>query len=164
MKPLIVVMGVSGAGKSVVGAAIAAQLGLDYADGDAFHAPENVAKMQAGIPLTDRDRAPWLAAIGGWLAAHDRSGGVVSCSALRRSYRDALRAAAARSFFVQLNVDPALLQARMEARRQHFMPATLLSSQLQTLEPLAADEPGVILENQAATPEQLAARFVARLS
>lgn len=156
-------MGVSGAGKTVVGEALARRLGLDYADGDAFHAPENVAKMQRGIPLTDGDRAPWLAAIGRWLAAHEGAGGVVSCSALRRSYRDALRASAPRSFFVQLAVDVALLRARIDARQDHFMPSTLLASQLQTLEALAPDEAGMIVENQGATPAQLAERIISRL-
>lgn len=156
-------MGVSGAGKTVVGEALARRLGLDYADGDAFHAPESVAKMRCGIPLTDGDRAPWLAAVGRWLAAHEGAGGVVSCSALRRSYRDTLRASAPRSFFVQLAADAALLRARIDARQDHFMPSTLLTSQLQTLEALAPDEAGMIVQNQGATPEQLAERIISRL-
>src|SRR5438105_15547837 len=96
----IVVMGVSGSGKSTVGAALAQRLRVPFADADNFHPPANIAKMSAGIPLDDTDREPWLRAIGAWLAEHDAGGGVASCSALKRSYRDALRAAAPRTRFV----------------------------------------------------------------
>jgi gluconokinase len=99
-----------------------------------------------GHPLTDEDRAPWLAAIGGWLAEHDVPGGVVGCSALRRRYRDALRSAAPRLMFLHLDGDPAVLLQRVAERHDHFMPATLLTSQLATLEPLEADEAGVVLD------------------
>lgn len=139
--PLVVVMGVSGTGKSTVGRALAERLQIDYADGDDFHPPENIAAMAGGRPLTDADRADWLADIGRWLAAHDRTGGVVSCSALRRSYRDVLRAAAARAIFLHLVGDRDLIGARM-SRRDHFMPPSLLDSQLAILEPLASDERG----------------------
>jgi gluconokinase len=151
----IVVMGVSGSGKTTVGLALAARLGLPYADGDAFHSAANVAKMHSGIPLDDADRAPWLDAVGAWLAAHD---GVMSCSALRRAYRDHLRAFAPGAFFVQLNVDHARLQARLDAREGHFMPSSLLRSQLATLEPLAPDEKGELIDNTGESPAAVAAR------
>jgi gluconokinase len=156
----IAVMGVSGAGKTVVGEALAARMALPYADGDDFHAPANIAKMRAGSALSDTDRAPWLEAVAAWLAQRD---GVVSCSALKRSYRDLIRARAPGALFVQLNVDPAVLRARVDARPGHFMPSSLLASQLATLEPLQPDEAGVVIDNQGCTPEQLAARIVAKL-
>jgi len=144
--PLVVVMGVSGSGKSTVGAALATRLDLDFADGDAFHSGANVAKMAAGRSLDDDDRAPWLHAIGAWLAAHDRSGGVISCSALRRTYRDTLRAAAGRVFFLHLQGDASVVAQRVNSRPGHFMPATLLQSQLESLEPLDPNELGVALD------------------
>ena len=105
--PLVVVMGVAGSGKTTVGTALAQQLCLDYADADTFHDKANVAKMAAGYPLDDDDRSPWLQSIGQWLAAHEQTGGVASCSALRRRYRDVLRAAAPRVRFLHLDGDPA---------------------------------------------------------
>lgn len=139
---LVVVMGVSGAGKSTVGEALAARLGLPYADGDAFHPEANVAKMSAGVPLDDADRQPWLESIGRWLA--DRpAGAVVSCSALRRTYRDTLRAHGGDVAFVHLAGSADVVGRRVAARADHFMPASLVASQLATLEPLADDEPGV---------------------
>lgn len=128
----VVVMGVSGSGKSTVGAALADALGLRFVDGDALHPAANVAKMAAGIPLDDADRAPWLDAIGAVLAAEPV---VVACSALRRVYRDHLRAAAPKLQLVFLDGSPELLASRMVARPGHFMPASLLDSQLATLEP-----------------------------
>ncbi len=150
----IVVMGVSGSGKTVVGRALAKRLDLPYADGDSFHSAANIAKMKRGVPLDDADRAPWLDAVGQWLESKQ---GVVSCSALKRAYRDRLRAFAPNAFFVQLNVSEATLRARVEAREHHFMPGSLLKSQLATLEPLAADENGVAIDNTGASPEQVAA-------
>jgi gluconokinase len=144
--PLVVVMGVSGSGKSTVGQELADDQGIEYTDGDSFHSDANIARMTSGHPLTDEDRAPWLAAIGGWLAEHDATGGVVSCSALRRRYRDALRSAAPRLIFLHLDGDPAVLLQRVAERHDHFMPATLLTSQLKTLEPLETDEAGIVVD------------------
>lgn len=124
-------MGVAGSGKSTVGALLAARLGLPFVDGDALHPPANVAKMAAGIPLDDDDRAPWLDAVGDRLAS---GGVVVACSALRRAYRDRLREAAPAARFVLLHGTRELLAARLGARTDHFMPAALLDSQLATLE------------------------------
>lgn len=152
----IVVMGVSGSGKSALGRALAARLGLPYADGDDLHSQENIRKMRRGEPLDDADRAPWLDAVGSWLAGRD---GVVSCSALKRAYRDRLRAHAPDAYFVQLNVDRETLRARLERRAGHFMPASLLDSQLATLEPLAVDEVGVQIDDTGASPAQVAARL-----
>ncbi len=142
--PRIVVMGVSGSGKSTVGAALAAALGVPFADGDDFHPDSNRQAMAAGIPLTDADREPWLAALRAWAAARD-GGCVLACSALRRAYRDVLRGAGPDVVFVHLDVPAATLRSRMLARAGHFMPASLLDSQLSTLEPLGHDEPGVRL-------------------
>jgi gluconokinase len=139
---LLVVMGVSGAGKSTVGEALAVRLGLPYADADAFHPAANVAKMRAGVPLDDDDRAPWLAAIGAWLAGR-REGAVVSCSALRRAYRDTLREYGGSLVFVHLDGSAAVVTRRVAQREGHFMPASLVASQLATLEPLASDEAGL---------------------
>lgn len=130
-------MGVSGSGKTTVGAALAHDLGLELVDGDALHPAANVAKMAAGIPLDDADRAPWLDAIGAVLAAGPV---VVACSALKRVYRDRLRAAAPTLQLVFLDGERDVLASRMAARPDHFMPASLLDSQLATLEPPAPDE------------------------
>ncbi|PVU82204.1 gluconate kinase [Cellulomonas sp. WB94] len=140
--PLVVVMGVAGSGKTTVGQALAERLGVEFADADAFHSEANIAKMASGHPLNDSDRAPWLVAIGAWLADHDEQGGVVGCSALRRRYRDVLRTAAPRLQLLHLDGDPAVLTQRISERPGHFMPASLIASQLETLEPLEADEPG----------------------
>jgi gluconokinase len=144
--PLLTVMGVSGSGKTTVGAALAQRLRVPYADADDFHPEANVAKMSAGVPLTDDDRLPWLHVIGEWLAAHAEHGGVVSCSALRRSYRDVLRAAAPGQLFVHLAGSPEVIARRVAGRPGHFMPATLVASQFETLEPLGADEHGLTLD------------------
>ena len=144
--PLLTVMGVSGSGKTTVGAALAQRLRVPYADADDFHPAANVAKMSAGVPLTDDDRLPWLHVIGEWLAAHAEHGGVVSCSALRRSYRDVLRAAAPGQLFVHLHGSPEVIARRVAGRPGHFMPATLVASQFETLEPLGADEHGLTLD------------------
>lgn len=135
----IVVMGVSGCGKTTLGEALAAALGLPYVEGDALHSPQNVARMAAGVPLTDADRQDWLHEIGQQLARAG-NGVVVSCSALKRSYRDLLRRAAPDLRLVYLRGEPPLLAQRLAARRGHYMPASLLQSQLDTLEPPAPDE------------------------
>lgn len=141
----LVVMGVSGAGKSTVGRALAAQLGRPFLEGDDFHPAANVRAMAAGVPLTDDDRWPWLDAIAAALATHAAAGTstVLACSALRRAYRDRLRAAPGRVRFVLLQMPADELDRRMSARAGHFMPARLLGSQLATLEPLAPDEDGL---------------------
>lgn len=144
--PLLTVMGVSGSGKTTVGAALAQRLRVPFADADDFHPPENVAKMSAGIPLDDRDRLPWLRLIGAWLAGHAGTGGVVSCSALRRSYRDVLRVAAPGQLFVHLDGTPGVVARRVAGRPGHFMPASLVTSQFATLEPLEPDENGLTLD------------------
>jgi gluconokinase len=145
-RPLtLVVMGVSGAGKSSVMAALASRVPAAIADGDAFHLPANVAKMAAGIPLTDADRLPWLEAIADRIGAQERAGtdAIVACSALRRSYRDILRTGNPGVRFVHLTADRDLLMQRLATRRGHYMPPSLLDSQLATLEPLQPDEPGI---------------------
>jgi len=144
--PLLVVTGVSGSGKTTVGAALAGRLHVPFADADDFHPPDNIAKMSAGTPLTDADREPWLRAIGVWLADRDETGGVVACSALKRHYRDTLLAAAPRVRFIQLAGDIEVVRRRVAGRPGHFMPASLVASQFAALEPLADDEPGVTLD------------------
>lgn len=141
MQTTLVVMGVSGSGKSTVGAAIAQRLRVPFADADDFHPPANIAKMSAGHPLDDTDRYPWLETIGQWLADHSE-GGVMSCSALKRTYRDQLRAHCAQLRFVYLAGTPELIGRRQASRPGHFMPTSLLASQFETLEPLGADERG----------------------
>jgi gluconokinase len=152
MSLVVVVMGVSGSGKSTVGRELAARLGVPYAEADDFHPPENVAKMASGQPLTDADRWPWLRALAAWIAEHSATGGVVTCSALKRSYRDLLRSAAARVWFLHLAGDRSVIAARLAARSGHFMPASLLDSQFADLEPLGPDEPGLTVDITA-TPE-----------
>jgi gluconokinase len=138
---LFVVMGVSGSGKSVIGALLALALGLEFVEGDTYHSPANIARMSAGIPLTDEDREAWLAAIATRLdKAREGPGIVVSCSALKRRYRDVLRDGRADLQFVYLEGTHALLEQRLGGRRGHFMPSSLLDSQLAILEPPAPDE------------------------
>lgn len=156
--PLVVVMGISGVGKSAVGHAVADSAGVPYADGDDYHPKANIAKMSSGQALTDEDRWPWLELIGGWLAEHDAGGGVISCSALRRVYRDVLTKHAPRTVFLHLVGDHALILSRMQGR-EHFMPTSLLESQEATLEPLEADEIGVVFD-VTETPERIAAAFL----
>lgn len=156
---LVVVMGVSGVGKSAVGLELASAACVEYADGDDFHPQANAEKMSAGTALTDEDRWPWLESIGGWLADHDESGGVISCSALRRSYREVLTGHAPRVTFLHLVGDHAVILSRMQGR-DHFMPASLLDSQEATLEPLEADENGIVA-HVTETPERIASAFLA---
>lgn len=135
-------MGVSGCGKSTVGLALAKALQWPFLEGDDFHPPENVARMAAGTPLTDADRAGWLRTLAERIAAADAQGQglVLSCSALKRSYRDMLRQGSNHLRFVYLHGDAEVLAQRMAARTRHYMPASLLDSQLATLEPPAPDE------------------------
>jgi gluconokinase len=140
----IVVMGVSGSGKTAIGSALAAQLGWRFIDADDLHPAVNIAKMSNGVPLTDRDREPWLAEVARQLASGCDA--IAACSALRRSYRRTIAAAAPGVFFVHLAVPAAMLATRMQARSGHFMPASLLNSQLATLEPLDAGESGMTVD------------------
>jgi gluconokinase len=144
---LIVVMGVSGSGKTTVARGIADAMGWEFAEGDDFHSAANVAKMAAGHPLTDEDRWPWLRSIGAWLTEHEKAGrnAVVTCSALRRVYRDLLRDGRPDVRFCHVEADAALIKDRIERRTGHYMPPSLLPSQLATLEPLQPDEPGVVV-------------------
>ena len=138
-------MGVSGSGKSTVGAALAQRLRVPFADGDDFHPEANIAKMTAGIPLDDDDRYPWLEAIGIWLGEHP-DGAVMGCSALKRSYRDQIRHHADGVAFLLLQGSPEVIRKRQASRPGHFMPASLLHSQFATLEQLAPDEHGVTID------------------
>lgn len=155
----VVVMGVSGTGKSTIAQGLAADLGLLLAEGDDFHPPENVEKMSAGIPLTDEDRWPWLQALADWTSDRHRDGvsTVVTCSALRRAYRDVLRSATpdTPTWFVHLDGDPDMIRERM-TRREHFMPASLLYSQIATLEPLEEDEDGIVVDTAMPADEVVA--------
>lgn len=155
----IVVMGVSGSGKSAVAAALAAALGLRFTEGDALHPAENIAKMTRGIPLTDADRRPWLDLVAAALAG----GGIVSCSALRRAYRERLRRGAGRPLaFVFLRGTEAVLAERMAFRTGHFMPGSLLASQLATLED-PSGEPGVVTVDIDRPLPEIVAEAVAAL-
>jgi gluconokinase len=142
----IVVMGVSGSGKSTVGAALAQRLRVPFADAEDFHPPANIAKMTAGQALNDDDRHPWLDAIGQWLAQRRDSGGVMSCSALKRKYRDQLRRHCPDVEFLHLSGTPEVIGRRQASRPGHFMPASLLASQFETLEPLEPDERGTTID------------------
>ena len=144
----IVVMGVSGCGKSTTGQALAAQLGWPYTEGDSFHPEANVAKMHAGVPLTDADRIPWLEALAADIARHEAAGrsSVIACSSLKRSYRDILRGGAPDVRFLHVHGSRALLEQRLAERQGHFFPPHLLESQLQTLQELQEDEAGVVVD------------------
>lgn len=151
----IVVMGPSGSGKSTVGAALAESLAAGFVDGDDLHPLTNVDKMAAGIPLDDEDRMPWLQVVGRTLAAEVRI--VVACSALRRRYRDAIRAEAPDAFFVELHVTREKLAQRLGGRPDHFMPASLFDSQLEAWEPLTDDESGVRVDAALPLVQEVAA-------
>ena len=144
--PVLVVMGVSGSGKSTVGAALAQRLQVPFEDADDLHPSANIAKMSAGHALNDEDRFPWLELIGEWLAVHEEGGGVMSCSALKRKYRDQLRQHLDGLAFVHLAGTQDVIAHRQASRPGHFMPASLLASQFATLEPLQPDERGVVID------------------
>lgn len=155
IRPSVVVMGVSAAGKSTVSLLLAERLGTDFLDADDLHPASNRAKMTAGTPLTDEDRMPWLDRVGEELALRESSGAVIACSALRRIYRDRIRARVPGAVFVHLHGSDSLLAERANGRTDHFMPASLLRSQLDTLEPLATDEAGVTVD-VASAPDRIA--------
>jgi gluconokinase len=164
-KRLYVVMGVSGSGKSVIGAALARELGVGFVEGDSYHTGENVERMALGIPLTDEDRAGWLNALATRLReANDAETGLVmTCSALKRSYRDILRAGASDLHLVFLKGPRALIAERLAGRRGHFMPPSLLESQLATLEEPGPDERAWVCDIRQ-SPQDLVAALVARAS
>jgi gluconokinase len=145
---VVIVMGVSSSGKSTVGARLAQRLGVPFLEGDDLHPAANRAKMASGRPLDDADRKPWLAALTEWISttAAVGDGAVVTCSALRRAYRDQFRSTGADLWFVHLALDRAVAAERIARRRGHFMPARLLDSQYEILDPLEADEPGVTID------------------
>lgn len=158
---VIVVSGVSGSGKSTVGALLAERLGRVFLDADDLHPASNVAKMASGVPLTDDDRGPWLDAVG--RAAREPGGGmVVACSALRVVHRDRLRRWVPRAYVVQLTADVALIGGRLARRVDHFMPAALLASQFAVLEPLEPSEAGLVLD-VGSTPTALVEAVLERL-
>jgi gluconokinase len=160
---LYVVMGVSGSGKSLIGALLARALGIAFVEGDTYHSPENVARMSAGVPLTDEDRQAWLAAIATRLDEARRAGTglVVSSSALKRRYRDVLRAGRADVQFVYLEGTRAVLEQRLAGRRGHFMPSSLLDSQLAALEAPSPDEHAWVCDI-GEPPDVIVASLVAR--
>jgi gluconokinase len=155
--PQVIVMGVSGVGKSTVAKGMSILLGWSYAEGDAFHSEANVAKMASGHALTDDDRWPWLRAIGDWMDGQIAAGApsVVTCSALRRSYRDLLDHGRPEVRFLHLVAGEGLVGDRMSHRAGHYMPSSLLQSQYDTLEPLEPDEPGVEVSVEGTAPEVL---------
>lgn len=159
----LVFMGVSGSGKSTAAIAVREKLGWEYAEGDDFHPEANVAKMAEGIPLTDADRWGWLESLAAWTAERDAAGTptIISCSALRRAYRDVLRRGGEGTFFVHTTGDKHMILERMSAR-DHFMPPSLLESQLDTLEPLQADEQGMDVDPALAV-DRIASMVLARL-
>ena len=158
LHPTVVVMGVAGSGKTTVGVILAHQLGVPFADADDFHSDEAKAKMAAGHALTDDDRAPWLLRLADWLA--DESGGcVLACSALKRRYRDVLRSRSPQLAFLHLAGNPAVVTARVAHRKGHYMPASLVQSQYDALEPLAPDERGAAIDFTE-DPEQIVQQFL----
>lgn len=167
--PVLLVCGVSGSGKTTIGTLLAKRLGWAYAEADAFHPAGNVAKMAAGHPLDDADRAPWLAAIGRFIDETTAAGkpAVVTCSALKRAYRDQLRADRPNVGFVFLDVPYAVTSARLQAREGHFFPPDLLASQFRDLEAPDPDEHVLdipIDDSPASTPDATVARILTQLA
>ncbi len=152
----IIVMGVSGSGKSTIGALVADAMDIPFLDGDSLHPLANISKMAAGTPLDDGDRAPWLEIVGNELANTTAKGIVIACSALKRKYRDAIRAKAPDTIFLHLDGSVEVLSSRLEGRSGHFMPPALLESQLATLERLGADERAVVIDISAGINDLLA--------
>jgi gluconokinase len=151
----VVVMGVSGSGKTTLGMALAERLGWTYVEADDQHPPENIAKMAAGIPLTDEDRVPFLTNVADKLAAGKDEGVIATCSALKRSYRDLIRDRAGPVAFVMQVLTPEALRARMKHREGHFMPASLLDSQFASLELPGADENAIFVDGEAPVEAQV---------
>jgi gluconokinase len=162
---VVIVMGVSGSGKSTIGALLAARLHWEFEDGDWLHPAANVDKMHKGIPLTDEDRWPWLRAIAAWIDDVRRSGGhaVVACSALKRRYRDLLIGERKDVRLVYLRGDEPLLARRIATRHEHFMPPALLHSQFEALEEPGPDENPIIVSVDA-QPREIVARILAALN
>ena len=155
--PRLIVMGVSGCGKSTVGGLLGARTGIPFIEGDTLHPARNVALMAVGTPLTDEDRAGWLDDIASRFGALEADAGlIISCSALKRIYRDRLRAACTDLRFIHLHGDKALLEQRLQYRTGHYMPPSLLTSQLQTLEPPSSDEPAITLDIAMPTDQLVA--------
>ena len=163
----LVVMGVAGSGKSTIAAALSKHLGWACAEADEFHPQANIDKMSQGTPLQDEDRWPWLQEIQNWMTAQARAGHstVLTCSALKQSYRKLLAEAEGRVVFIHLHGEAALLSERMQGREGHFMPPTLLPSQLATLEPLTVEEldAGSLRLDITRTPEDLITAILAAL-
>lgn len=162
---VLVFMGVSGSGKSTIGREVANRIGWPYTEGDDFHPEANVARMRAGIPLNDADRAPWLAAIAEWIGERLDAGkhAVITCSALKRSYRDTLRQSRTDVVFVYLEVPVDELRRRVASRHHEYMPASLLDSQLAALEEPADDEPGVITVHSGGPVERVVDATIGQL-
>ncbi|MHA6625509.1 gluconokinase [Pseudonocardia sichuanensis] len=165
MTRTLVVMGVSGVGKTSVADEIVERTGWAFVEGDDLHPEANRAKMSSGVPLDDDDRWPWLRRVAAWIGEQEAAGrsGVVTCSALKRSYRDLLRDGHPSVWFVHLLAPPELIKERVDARRGHYMPPSLLQSQLATLEPLGPDEPGAGVETTG-SPDAVAERVLAQLA
>ncbi|MGI8760460.1 MAG: gluconokinase [Jatrophihabitantaceae bacterium] len=161
-RPVLVIMGVSGSGKSTVAGLLAGRLGWDLAEGDDMHPPANVAKMASGRPLDDADRWPWLDKIAAWIGEHVRAGrpGIITCSALKRSYRDVLRGDGV--VFVELVGTHDQIAARLVARHGHFMPAGMLDSQIERLEEPTAEEAAIRID-VTASPQEEAEQIINRL-
>jgi gluconokinase len=159
----VVVMGVSGSGKSTVAKALADRLGWEFGEGDGHHPAANVVKMRAGIPLDDDDRRPWLRELAAWIDAREDEGRscVLTCSALKRRYRDLLRDGHPSVWFAHVTVSEQLIAERVASRRDHYMPASLVASQLAALEPLGADEPGRTIPATGTRDEAVAAVLAA---
>ncbi|MCB4208718.1 gluconokinase [Arthrobacter sp. UM1] len=163
LRPHVVVAGVSGTGKSTVARMVSERSGMPFAEGDEFHSPESIAAMAAGTPLTEEERPPWLRRLAAWLSRQNAEGraGVVACSALSRASRDVLRAAGGEVVFAQLVGPESVIAERLAARKGHFMPASLLRSQLETLQPLGPDERGAQFSVER-PPGEIAAEIVER--
>lgn len=160
----VIVMGVSGSGKTTIAKAVVDRTGWVFAEGDEFHPPANVEKMRAGHALDDEDRWPWLDSIATWIGEQEAAGrdAVVTCSALRRPYRDLLRRGHPSVEFAHVTAPPELIAERVTNRKGHYMPPSLLESQLATLEPLTPDEPGAVIVTEG-SPDRVAARVLAAL-
>ncbi len=163
-RPILIVTGVSGSGKSTIAGRLAARLGWVFAEGDDFHPAENIAKMRDGVPLDDRDRAPWLARIAAWIDERRVAGtpGIVTCSALRRNYRDQLARGRPEVVFVYLKISAARAAARVAERKNHFMPASLIESQFAALEEPCSAE-AVIMIDADQRAQAIVDQIIARL-